>query len=227
MALRYLAEPNRYEETVNKSRFITRLFPLAQAADAKAVVEQVRKSDYGARHHATALVVGPDASQRRSSDDGEPAGTAGLPMLEALLRAQVTDILAVVTRYFGGVLLGKAGLARAYGGGVQAALAQASFLIKKPLVGSALAVRPADAGLANHLLRELAGRWADGIVQVKYGELADFEVWLPPGAVPSLGELLASWPVRAEARGLGQRLVARPAGPSGAPAAGERGGLAG
>ncbi|MDR0365685.1 MAG: YigZ family protein, partial [Bifidobacteriaceae bacterium] len=122
MEPRYLAESLTHQQTIKKSRFITRLFPLEQADAAKELIAQVRKQDHAARHHATAMIVGPDAALQRSNDDGEPAGTAGAPMLQALQRAAVTDILAVVTRYFGGVLLGKAGLAAAYGGGVEEAL---------------------------------------------------------------------------------------------------------
>ncbi|MDR2453499.1 MAG: IMPACT family protein [Bifidobacteriaceae bacterium] len=207
MALRYLAEPSLYEASILKSRFITRLFPLERPQGAKALVDQVRKANYGARHHATALVAGPDGAQQRSNDDGEPPGTAGAPMLEALRRAQVTDILAVVTRYFGGTLLGKAGLARAYGGGVAAALERAALVVKQPRAGFAVEVAAAQAGLAHHLLAEFAGRWGEGIGQVEYGEPATFELWLAPQAGPELAKLLAAGPLAAKARPLGQRLV--------------------
>ncbi|MDR0593861.1 MAG: YigZ family protein, partial [Bifidobacteriaceae bacterium] len=127
MALRRLVSEVRSEETVKKSRFITRLIPVQDTAAAKAAVARIRRQDHGARHHAYAMVIGSDAAVQRSSDDGEPAGTAGAPMLKVLRHEQVSDILAVVTRHFGGVLLGRGGLIRAYAGGVAAALALAEF----------------------------------------------------------------------------------------------------
>ncbi len=88
--------------------------PVPSVAAADAVVARVRKEHWDARHHCVALVVGPHADQQRSTDDGEPSGTAGIPMLEVLRHRHVTDVVAVVTRYFGGVLLGAGGLVRAY-----------------------------------------------------------------------------------------------------------------
>src|SRR5699024_3039623 len=86
-----------------RSRFVCWLRRAESEDDARAVVDEARSSLWDARHHCSAFVIGPDAAVRRSSDDGEPSGTAGAPMLEVLARRGLSDVVAVVTRYFGGV----------------------------------------------------------------------------------------------------------------------------
>jgi uncharacterized YigZ family protein len=115
----------RTETTVERSRFVTTLVPVADLAELDAVVARVRTEFPDARHHCTASVLGEDGGLQRSNDDGEPAGTAGAPMLTALKGAAVTGVVAVVTRWFGGVLLGTGGLVRAYGSAVSGALTEA------------------------------------------------------------------------------------------------------
>lgn len=119
------AELHRVEQEVQRSRFITTLAPAATVEEARAFITQVSAEFPDANHNCWAFVVGPPGStaQVGMSDAGEPHGTAGRPMLTALLHSGVGDVAAVVTRYFGGVLLGKGGLVRAYTGGVQLALA--------------------------------------------------------------------------------------------------------
>jgi uncharacterized YigZ family protein len=193
MELRYLAEEVTSQEIVKKSRFITRLFPVPDAAAAKAQIAAVRRRDYGARHHAYAMVIGDDAVIQRSSDDGEPAGTAGVPMLEVLRRQRVSDILAVSTRYFGGVLLGKGGLIKAYAGGVAAALALAQFRTVEVRLRLEISLTPATAGRAEHLLRNLAAaNPAILIGQTVYGQEVKLEICLPPELRPVLDAALAS-----------------------------------
>lgn len=109
---------------VRRSRFLTRLARVDDEDAARAVVAEVRGTYPDARHHCLAFVVEVPGAQpvERSSDDGEPAGTAGMPMLEVLRGAGVSNAVAVVTRYFGGVLLGTGGLVRAYSDAVSSAL---------------------------------------------------------------------------------------------------------
>lgn len=116
---------------VERSRFVATLEPVRDADEVEAVLARVRREFPDARHHCTASVLGEDGAQQRSDDDGEPAGTAGAPMLAALNGAGVTGVLAVVTRYFGGVLLGTGGLVRAYGSAVSGALAEAGVLRRR------------------------------------------------------------------------------------------------
>ncbi len=124
---RYLipADTHRVEHEIERSRFITTLARAATLDDAKSFIAKVRGEFPDATHTCWAYVVGPPGSTAciGMSDDGEPHGTAGRPMLNALLHARVGDVAAVVTRYFGGTLLGKGGLVRAYTGGVVDALA--------------------------------------------------------------------------------------------------------
>ncbi len=119
------AAQHRIEQEVDRSRFITTLVRAPTVEDAKAFIARMRAEFPDATHNCWAYVVGPPGSTAAigMSDDGEPHGTAGRPMLNALLHAPVGDVAAVVTRYFGGTLLGKGGLVRAYTGGVVEALA--------------------------------------------------------------------------------------------------------
>ncbi|EME52831.1 YigZ family protein [Amycolatopsis decaplanina] len=124
MADRYLtvAGTGVHEIEIRRSRFLCVLAPVASEEAAREVIAARKKADPAARHHCHAFVLGADGRTQRSSDDGEPAGTAGIPMLEVLRRRELTDTVAVVTRYFGGVLLGAGGLIRAYGQAVSEAV---------------------------------------------------------------------------------------------------------
>jgi uncharacterized YigZ family protein len=105
------------EIEVKRSRFLCRLVRVETEDAARSVIDDARREHYGARHHCSAFVLGPASAPdqvRRSNDDGEPSGTAGRPMLEAITGREFVDIVAVVTRYFGGTLLGAGGLVRAY-----------------------------------------------------------------------------------------------------------------
>ena len=105
-----------------KSRFIATLSPVASEEEAAGFIESIKKKYWDARHNCSAFVMGERAQLTRCSDDGEPAGTAGKPMLEVLLGCGVRNAAVVVTRYFGGTLLGTGGLVRAYTQAVQAGL---------------------------------------------------------------------------------------------------------
>jgi uncharacterized YigZ family protein len=114
----------RVEEEIKRSRFITTIGPAPTLEAARALIAEVSSEFADASHNCWAYVVGPPGStgQIGLSDAGEPHGTAGRPMLNVLLHSGVGDVAAVVTRYFGGTLLGTGGLVKAYGGGVQLAL---------------------------------------------------------------------------------------------------------
>lgn len=119
------------EIEVKRSRFLCRLVRTATEDAARAAIDDARKEHWNARHHCSAFVIGPTGAPdqvRRSSDDGEPSGTAGRPMLEALSGRDFVDCVAVVTRYFGGTLLGAGGLVRAYSEAVLTAIDQAQSL---------------------------------------------------------------------------------------------------
>src|SRR5690349_3350547 len=135
-ARRYLvpARVHRVEQEVQKSRFVTTAAPAPTVEEARAFIARVREEFPDATHNCWAYVAGPPGStaQVGMSDDGEPHGTAGRPMLTVLLHSGVGDICAVVTRYFGGTLLGTGGLVKAYSGGVQLALVDLPTIERVP-----------------------------------------------------------------------------------------------
>lgn len=117
-------QPFQVEEVIKGSRFITRVIFAPDVSGAKGFIKQLNQQEPEATHHCWAYIVGNPKSTTlmACSDDGEPSGTAGMPMLNVLKYAEVGDIAVVVTRYYGGTKLGTGGLARAYGGGVKLAL---------------------------------------------------------------------------------------------------------
>ncbi len=118
--------PFSFEEVIKGSRFIARVAYTPSVEDAKAFVQYFNQTEPDATHHCWAYIVGNPSSTTliACSDDGEPSGTAGMPMLNVLQHSDVGDITAVVTRYYGGTKLGTGGLARAYGGSVKQAMEQ-------------------------------------------------------------------------------------------------------
>jgi uncharacterized YigZ family protein len=117
-----LIEGAEAEIVEKKSRFIATIHPVSSEEEALAFVAQMKKKYYDARHNCWAFIVGTDNVVAKCSDDGEPSGTAGRPMLEVLTGSGIHNIAVVVTRYFGGVLLGTGGLVRAYQGALKEAL---------------------------------------------------------------------------------------------------------
>lgn len=142
------------EITEKKSRFIGDIFPVTTEQEAQEQIERIRKQYHDARHHCHAFVLGTRGELSRSSDNGEPSGTAGRPILEVITGADLTNTLLVVTRYFGGTLLGTGGLVRAYTQAAQAALANAKIdthLFGKPV---SITVDYALSGNAEHYFRQ-------------------------------------------------------------------------
>ncbi|WP_157544957.1 IMPACT family protein [Nocardioides halotolerans] len=139
---------------VKRSRFLCTVRRVDDEAGARALVDRLRRAHWDARHHCSAFVLGPPPTQvERSSDDGEPAGTAGAPMLEVLRGHGVSDVAAVVTRWFGGTLLGTGGLARAYADAVRAGLAEAGTLRRRLVEEHLLTLDHTDAGRVESELR--------------------------------------------------------------------------
>lgn len=175
------------ETEVKRSRFLCRVEPVATEEQARAVVEEERRTHWDARHHCSAFVLGPSGDVQRSSDDGEPSGTAGAPMLEVLRGHGVTDVVAVVSRYFGGVLLGAGGLVRAYSDAVRAGLDVAGVRERRLLARFDVDVPHADAGRLEHDLRahDVAVLGAD------YGATATLHLAVPADRTDRLVGLLA------------------------------------
>ena len=148
-----LASPASAELEVKRSRFVCDLAPAATEESARAFVDQVRARSRDARHHCTAFVLGPDGATLRSNDDGEPSGTAGPPMLDVLRGRGLTDVVAVVTRWFGGTLLGTGGLIRAYGDAVSTAVDAATVATYELREGLVVTVTGADGPRLENALR--------------------------------------------------------------------------
>ena len=119
------------EITEKKSRFIATVCPVHSEQEALAFIEKMKKNYWDARHNCYAYILGENQTCMRSSDDGEPQGTAGHPMLDVLAGEKLYDVAVVVTRYFGGVLLGTGGLVRAYSKAVQEGLKNSILMEKK------------------------------------------------------------------------------------------------
>lgn len=151
-----IAAEVRVERESKRSRFIATLAPVDDASAAGAVIDRIRGEFHGASHHCTAMVLGVDGGWHHTNDDGEPSSTAGAPMLAVLTGAELTDVVAVVTRHFGGTLLGAGGLVRAYGGVVAEAVTTATRIARRPVTRYRLQVPMADAGRIEHLLHAAA-----------------------------------------------------------------------
>ena len=123
--MKVIIEPTTAEIVEKKSRFIANLFYVASVEEAEEKLNEIRKKYYDAKHNCFAYVLGVNAETAKSSDDGEPQGTAGHPMLDILKGNNLTNCIAIVTRYFGGTLLGTGGLVRAYSDSLKAAIANA------------------------------------------------------------------------------------------------------
>lgn len=115
------------ELTEKKSRFIATVRPVESEEEAAAFIEEMKKKYWDASHNCSAFVIGQKAELTRCSDDGEPSGTAGRPMLEVLLKEGICNAAVVVTRYFGGTLLGTGGLVRAYSSAVKQGILASSI----------------------------------------------------------------------------------------------------
>lgn len=148
-----------FELEEKRSRFMCFLYPVVSREQALSCVDALRNSFPDARHHCWAYVVGnPQQPQAQAySDDGEPAGTAGKPILNVLTQRGAGDCCAVVVRYFGGIKLGAGGLVRAYGGVVSKALDLARLDLVKPRVELFLDVPYAQESLVRHALDEIDG----------------------------------------------------------------------
>lgn len=150
----------RHELVIKRSRFITVLSRIHNEDQAKNLQAELRKEFYDARHHCFAMILGPGQDVLRSNDDGEPSGTAGVPMLEVLRKFSVpgqslhiSDCCAIVVRYFGGVLLGAGGLVRAYSESVSQALQAAPLVRREKLSLFTLSLPHAEAARAENELR--------------------------------------------------------------------------
>ena len=184
---RTVAREDVHEVEINKSRFLCTLAPAATEQEAQEVIQRVRKEHPTANHNCYAYVIGADGDVQKASDDGEPGGTAGVPMLQMLVRREVRYVVAVVTRYFGGVKLGAGGLIRAYGGAVGEALDALGTVTRRRFRLATVTVDHQRAGKLENDLRA-TGRV---VRDVRYAEAVTIEVGLPEADVAAFRGWLA------------------------------------
>lgn len=141
----YVYKGGQGEITEKKSRFIATVRPVESEEEAVSFINETKKKYWDARHNCSAFVIGKRQELTRCSDDGEPAGTAGRPMLDVLLKENIHNTAVVVTRYFGGVLLGTGGLVRAYQQATKAGLSASEIIEKKD--GTVLFIRTDYTGI--------------------------------------------------------------------------------
>lgn len=182
------AGAHRVDEEIDRSRFITTVAYTPTVEDARAFIDQMRAEFGDATHNCWAYLVGPPGStgQIGYSDDGEPHGTAGKPMWTVLHHSNVGDISAVVTRYFGGILLGKGGLVRAYSGGVKLALETLPLAVHRPTVDLLVVIDYASVTPVQRVLAEFGAT----LQQEDYGVDVTYTLRLPADQSPALQQRL-------------------------------------
>lgn len=130
----YINEITTNQIIINKSKFITTIIPIQNIEEANLNLTELRKKYFDATHNCYAYVIGDNYEIQKQSDDGEPQKTAGFPILDMIKKLNVTNILVVVTRYFGGTLLGASGLIKAYGESTKLAILKANLYLKETLL---------------------------------------------------------------------------------------------
>lgn len=199
------------EITEKKSRFIATVRPVATEEEAVAFIAEMKKKYWDARHNCSAFIVGEQPETNRCSDDGEPAQTAGRPMLDVLLGEELHNVAVVVTRYFGGVLLGTGGLVRAYQRAVREGL-RASVIIEKR-EGIRLTVGTDYTGLGR--LQHLIAERKYALVNTLYTEKVELLLVVPAGEQAAAereiveatsGNAVISWGERVEYGMVGDEL---------------------
>ena len=184
---RTVKAPASVELVINKSRFIGQCFPISSEEEALEQLSTLRKRYWDATHNCYAYSVGEQGEIARFSDDGEPGGTAGMPMLEVLRHEGLVDVCCVVTRYFGGILLGTGGLVRAYTEGTKVAVAAAG--VQRMSLYSVLLITCGYNQLGT--LQQLLPRYDCQIEETDYGADVTLTVTQPAGRLDELNAALA------------------------------------
>ncbi len=151
---RTIQENGIHEIEIKKSRFICHLKRVESEEEALAFIDEVKKEHWKATHNCSAYTLGMNDEIQRAHDDGEPSGTAGVPMLEIFLKRDLKNVVAVVTRYFGGKKLGAGGLIRAYGGAVNEAVNVVGIVERQVQLLIDVTVSYAQSGSVENSLRE-------------------------------------------------------------------------
>lgn len=172
-----------------KSRFIGYSSPVFSEEEALQFINSIRKKHYDASHNCYAYILGEASNTQRSSDDGEPSGTAGVPILEVIRKESLTNTAVVVTRYFGGIMLGAGGLIRAYTEAAARSIHEAGMLMVKPFAVFNIS---ADYSYLSKLQHELAKK--DYIISdTEYTDTVTLKILTPQDQLELMPELAAEW----------------------------------
>lgn len=173
--LKFIYRGGEDEIVEKKSRFIGQVFPVSTEEEALKLIEQTRKKYWDARHNCYAYILGEYGEITRCTDDGEPAGTAGRPILEVLQGEGIHDVLLIVTRYFGGTLLGTGGLVRAYSQAAKAGLSASQVLEK--VRGYQLTIHTDYNGIGK--LQYITAQSGIPVMDTQYGESVTMVLAVP------------------------------------------------
>ena len=176
-----IANEFRSEYIIEKSRFIATIAPVSTEEEAQAFIQRISKEFWDATHNCTAYAIGPRQEQQRSSDNGEPSGTAGKPMLEVLKKTAITNVAVVVTRYFGGIKLGAGGLIRAYSHSVAKAVQEGPKLLIAPRQIVSLTIDYSYFGSVERQLQTLGLPY-----QPSFTDTISLEIYVEPNFVSDL-----------------------------------------
>ena len=176
-----IANEFRTEYIIEKSRFIATIAPVSTEEEAQAFIQRISKEFWDATHNCTAYAIGPRQEQQRSSDNGEPSGTAGKPMLEVLKKTAITNVAVVVTRYFGGIKLGAGGLIRAYSHSVAKAVQEGPKLLIAPRQIVSLTIDYSYFGSVERQLQTLGLPY-----QPSFTDTISLEIYVEPNFVSDL-----------------------------------------
>ncbi|MBQ1172083.1 MAG: YigZ family protein [Lachnospiraceae bacterium] len=174
------------EVVEKKSRFIATIEPVTSKEEAESMIAACKKKYWDARHNCSAYIIADTVDILHSSDDGEPSGTAGKPMLDILVAQGLKNVCVVVTRYFGGTLLGTGGLVRAYQAAVKAGLEQCTFIEKKKGIKATVALDYNDVGKIQYLFATEKVE----TISTDYGEKVSMSLIIPHDAFSNVKEKL-------------------------------------
>ena len=180
MEFRTIKEDGQVQEEIKKSRFICHAKRVYSEEEARDFITAIKKEHYKATHNCSAFIIGERSEIKRTSDDGEPSGTAGVPMLGVLENHNLTNVCVIVTRYFGGIKLGAGGLIRAYAGSVALAVKDIGIIAIKEQAGIAMQMSYAQYQeysnfLKEHNLIELDTNFTDQVDTMIYVDKEDKE----------------------------------------------------
>lgn len=186
---RTIKENGIHEIEIKKSRFICHLKRVETEEEATAFIDEIKKEHWKATHNCSAYTLGMNDEIQRAHDDGEPSGTAGVPMLEILLKRELKNVVAVVTRYFGGTKLGAGGLIRAYGGSVNDAVTALGVVERQVQLLIDVTVDYSLSGGVEHSLREIKYPIQD----ITYAENVTFHCVVPIEDEDKFIEDITNW----------------------------------